>query len=309
MKPDASWRATQRRFTAVLAASLLIGHAELIAAPANNTAASETAAAAQTTKLRPARRIVSLAPHLTELTYTAGAGEWLVGADSYSDFPPAAVKLPRIGDAFQVDYERLLALKPDLVLAWTTGMPEAVMERIEELGMRVERISIARLEDIPVALERIGTLAGTTPVAQRAAQDFSARVAALRARHGQNERLSVFYQISETPLYTVSGKHVISELIDVCGGRNIFEELAQVAPPVGVEAVIERNPQVIITADGAQGDPLAVWRRWTTLRAVREGHLYTVSADRVARSTTRIVEGAEQICAAIDSARAKPAAN
>lgn len=255
-----------------------------------------------------AQRIVTFAPHLTELVYTAGAGDRMVGADSYSDYPPAAANLPRVGDAFQVDYERVLALRPDLVLVWTTGMPEPVIGRLEELGLRVERVSISRLEDIAVALRRIGALAGTAPQAERAARAFLDDVAKLRVSGTGHEPLTVFYQISEAPLYTVSGKHVISEMIELCGGRNVFAELAQLAPPVGLEAVIERNPQVIITADGAQGDPLSVWRRWPDVRAVRSGNLYTVSADRVARSTTRIVEGARQICAAIDSARRKAAA-
>jgi iron complex transport system substrate-binding protein len=216
--------------------------------------------------------------------------------------------VPRVGVAFLVDYERLLALRPDLVLVWTTGMPEPVIERIAALGLRVERISISRLEDIAVALRRIGELAGTQAKAEPAARAFLDELAQLRTARAGDEPLTVFYQISEAPLYTVSGKHVISQIIELCGGRNVFAELEQVAPPVGLEAVIERNPQVIITADGAQGDPLSVWRRWKDVNAVREGNLYTVSADRVARSTTRIVEGAQQICAAIDSARRKGAA-
>jgi len=253
----------------------------------------------------PARRIVTLAPHLTELVYSAGAGDRLVGADAYSDYPQQAQRVPRIGDAFQVDYERLLALRPDLVLAWTSGMPERVMDRIAGLGLRVERINIESLDDIAGALLRIGDLAGTRGEAERAAREFSARIAQLRAANAGRAPLRVFYQISETPLYTVSGRHVINEIIELCGGRNVFAALEQVAPPVGLEAVIERNPEVIITADGAQGDPLSIWRRWSDVSAVRNGDLYTVSADRVARSTTRIAEGAAQICAAIDSARRK----
>lgn len=251
----------------------------------------------------PARRIVTLAPHLTELAYSAGAGDRLVGVDAYSDFPPEALSLPRVGDAFQVDYERLLALRPDLVLAWTTGMPEPVIERIGGLGLRVERVTTARLADIATAVVRIGELAGTREQAERTANLYSAQVAALRARHAGSAPIRVFYQISETPLYTVSGHHVISELLELCGGQNIFAELEQVAPPVGVEAVLERNPEVIITGDGAQGEPLTVWNRWHGLRAVQLGNLYTVNADRVARSTTRIVMGAEQICAVLETAR------
>lgn len=280
-----------RRLAAILLACLLAG-------AAHTQAASE-----------PARRIVTLAPHLTELVYSAGAGDRLVGADAYSDYPPAAQALPRVGDAFQVDYERLLALRPDLVLVWTTGMPEPVIERIGKLGLRVERVTTLRLADIAAALVRIGELAGTRAEAERTAGAYSAEIARLRETYAARAPVTVFYQISETPLYTVSRRHVISEMIELCGGRNIFGELEQVAPPVGLEAVLERDPEAIITADGAQGEPLAVWKRWAGIRAVRLGNLYTVNADRVARSTTRIVAGAEQICTALDNARRKRSAS
>lgn len=253
----------------------------------------------------PARRIVTLAPHLTELTYSAGAGAYVVGADAYSDHPEAARALPRVGDAFVVDYERLLALRPDLVLVWTTGMPEPVIERLGKLGLRVERVTIARLDDIPAAVLRIGELAGTRAEAERVASAFARQVSTLRQRYAGRAPVSVFYQISESPLYTVSGQHVISEILELCGGRNIFSELEQLAPPVGLEAVIERDPEVVITADGAAGEPLAVWKRWPSMTAVRLANLYTVHADRVARPTMRIVGGAEEICVVLDTARRK----
>jgi iron complex transport system substrate-binding protein len=287
----------------------VLASAGLLAPVLQSAFAAEPSRAGAAPAQRPAQRIVTLAPHLTELVFTVGAGDRLVGVDAYSDYPPAARDIARVGDAFQVDYERLLALRPDLVLVWTTGMPEAVMKRIADLGLRVERVSIARLADISQALKQIGALTGQGEQAQRAAEAFAARVADLEREHAGRAPVTVFYQISETPLYTVSGKHVISEMIELCGGRNVFADLQQLAPPVGLEAVIERNPQAIITADGAQGEPLSVWRRWPDVKAVRLGNLYTVNADQVARPTTRIVLGAAQICAAIDSARRRLAAN
>lgn len=252
-----------------------------------------------------AERIVSLAPNLTELAYSAGAGDRLVGADAYSDFPAAARKLPRVGDAFQVDYERLLALRPDLVLAWDTGTPETVIERLAGLHLRVERVSTSRLEDVARAIVRIGELAGTAALARQAAEEYSRQLAALRAQHGAQGTMRVFYQISEKPLYTVNGSHLISQMISLCGGRNVFDDLDQLAPAVSLEAVLVRDPDMIITADGAQGDPLSVWRRWPHLRAVEHGNLYTVHADRVARATPRLIEGVRELCAVIEVARRK----
>jgi len=253
-----------------------------------------------------ASRIVSLAPNLTELVFSAGAGSKLVGADAYSDYPEAARKIARVGDAFQLDYEQLIALRPDLVLAWDTGTPETTIERLTGMHLRVERIHTSRLEDIARAIERIGMLAGTEAVARISAKQFLRQVSEVRARAtAPGDPVPVFYQISEKPLYTVNGDHLISEIIALCGGRNVFDDLEQLAPAVSLEAVLARDPEAIITADGAQGDPLSVWRKWPRLRAVALDNLFTVSADKVARPTPRIVEGTKEVCAAIGKARSK----
>lgn len=254
----------------------------------------------------PAQRIVSLAPNLTELVYSAGAGGRMVGADAYSDYPAAARTLPRVGDAFQVDYERVLALHPDLVLVWDTGTPEPVIEKLEHLGLRVERISTAKLGDIASAVRRIGALAGTERAAAQAAGEFTAAVEGLRREHAHDAPVSVFFQISAAPLFTVSGEHLISDILGVCGAQNIFADLSQLAPPVSVEAVLERNPEVIIAGNDTDdaSDPLAHWRRWPQLAAVHNNNLFLISADRVARSTTRVVDGTREMCTLLAEARA-----
>jgi iron complex transport system substrate-binding protein len=295
-------RLRMRALTATAAAAALVV-ALLVILPAAAAPATEG------THARPAARIVSLAPHLTELVYSAGAGALIVGADAYSDYPDAARKLPRVGDAFQVDYERLLALQPDLVLVWDSGTPEAVIERLTGMRLRVERVHTSHLEDIARAIERIGELAGTQATARQHAGEFLADVARLREQSVAENPVRVFYQVTEKPLYTVSGDHLISEVIGLCGGHNIFDDLEQLAPVVSLEAVLARDPEAIITADGAQGDPLSVWRKWPRLRAVSAGNLHTVDADKIARSTTRIIEGARQVCGAIAAARARRASS
>jgi len=229
----------------------------------------------------------------------------MVGADAYSDYPAAARSLPRIGDAFQVDYERVLGLHPDLVLVWETGTPEPVIGKLRQLSLHVERIGTARLEDIAAAIQRIGVLAGTEAQAARAAAEFTTAISELRRKHHHDAPVSVFFQIQAAPLFTVNGEHLISDILKVCGGQNIFADLKQLAPPVSVEAVLERNPQVIIAgSDSAKDDdPLAQWRRWPQLAAVQYHNLYFVSADRIARATTRVVAGTEQVCDLLAEAR------
>ncbi len=250
-----------------------------------------------------AQRIVSLAPNLTELVFTVGAGDRLVGADAFSNYPPPARAVARVGDAFQVDYERVLALNPDLVLVWDTGTPEPVIEKLTDLGLAVERVSTTHLEDVAAALRRLGALTGTAATAETAALAYSRAVAALRREHAADPPITVFYQISSTPLYTINDQHLISEIITLCGGRNVFADLEQLAPPVSLEAVLERDPEVILAGDDVADDPFAGWRKWRKLRAVELSNLYVLRVDRVARATTRIVAGAEEVCAVLDRAR------
>jgi len=248
-------------------------------------------------------RIVSLAPNLTELAYAAGAGSALVGTVDYSDFPAAARSLPRVGDAWRVDLERVLALHPDLVLVWPSGTPQATVERLEQLGLRTVAVPTYRLADVPAALRQIGMLAGSRDLAERAAESFEQDIAAQRAAHAGAARVSVFIEIAAEPVFTVNGRHVISEMVELCGGRNVFADLPQLAPPIATEAVLARDPEVILSADEAATDPRRQWSRWDRLKAVRAGTVYALPADLVVRATPRLAQGVAATCAALDDAR------
>lgn len=248
-------------------------------------------------------RIVSLAPHLTELVYAAGAGDLLVGVVEYSDYPEAARSLPRIGDAWRVDMERLLALSPDVVLTWPSGTPDDIIQRLEALKLTHRAIATYRLADVPVALRTIGAIAGTTATAETAAARFDAEIAELRRTYAASRPVRVFIQLDDQPVYTVNGRHIISEVVELCGGRNVFAHLPQLAPPVSIEAVIAADPEVIVSTDDTIADPLAMWRRWTGVRAVRAGAVYSLPSDTMARATPRLVAGTRATCAALDAAR------
>jgi iron complex transport system substrate-binding protein len=254
-------------------------------------------------------RIVSLAPNLTELAYAAGAGAALVGTVEYSDYPEAARSLPRVGDAWRVDPERVLELRPDLVLAWPSGTPGDTVARLESLGLRVVYIPTYRLADVATALRTIGRIAGTTGAAEASAATFDAGIRRLRAGHAGAPPVSVFIEIDDEPLYTVNGRHIISEVVELCGGRNVFADLPQLAPPVSLEAVLARDPQVILSTDDTIADPPALWRRWSRIAAVRDGTIYSMSSDTLTRATPRLADGARDVCAALDDARAKQAAS
>ncbi len=254
----------------------------------------------------PARRIVSLTPHITELLFAAGAGDRMVGTAQYSDYPPAARSLPRVG-GHALDLEAIVALKPDLVLGWKSGNAAASVARLRALGLTVHLSEPGRIEDIAGELERIGLLAGTGATADAAAKAFRERYAKLAARYSRRPPVTVFYQIWKQPLMTVNGKQIISDAIRLCGGRNVFEQLPVLAPTVTVEAVIAVNPEVIVASGMGESRPewLDDWRRWTTLKAVVRDNLYFVPPDLLQRHTPRILDGAEKLCTHLEAVRAK----
>jgi iron complex transport system substrate-binding protein len=251
----------------------------------------------------PPQRIVSLAPHLTELAFTAGAGDRIVATVEYSDHPEAARRIPRIGDAFRVDLERLVALRPDAVLAWESGNPAPTLERIRALHLPVVAFQTQRLEHVATALREIGRLAGTSEIAERAASDYERRIQELRERYRDRAPVRVFIEVDDQPLYTVNGKQIISEIVELCGGRNVFADLNQFAPAIGIEAVIAANPQAIISTDDTVPDAAAAWQRWRHIEAVRIGNVYTLRSDDIARATTRLTVAAESVCRTLDTAR------
>lgn len=253
----------------------------------------------------PQPRIVSLAPNLTELTFSAGAGSQIVGTVEFSDYPEAARAIPRIGDAFRIDYERLLALHPDVVLAWESGTPENVIERLRALNVNVRVIATYRIADISVAMREIGAITGTSAIAERAGTQFERDIEALRQQYSARPTISVFLQINDRPLFTVNGKQIMSEIVSLCGGRNVFADLNDLAPEIGEEAVIAADPQVILATDNSGEDALEHWRHWQRMKAVKTGNLYVLPPDDMARPTTRLARGAAELCRTLETARGK----
>lgn len=258
---------------------------------------------------RPAQRIVSLAPHLTELLYAAGAGGQVVAAVEFSNYPAAAKALPRIGSYAAFDLERIAALKPDLVVAWGSGNPPGPVAQLRRLGIPVFISEPQRLEDVGPSLVRLGDLAGTEAVARLAADAFEARRTALAARHAGRRPVTVFYEIWNQPLMTVGGTHIISAAMALCGGRNVFDAVTQPAATVGLEAVLAADPEAIVASGMGESRPdwLDDWQRWPQLTAVKRGNLFFVPPDLLQRHTPRILDGAERLCDALDTARRRNA--
>ena len=248
-------------------------------------------------------RIVSLSPHLAELVFTVGGGDRLVGVSAYTDYPEAAARLPVIGDAFMFDLERMVLLGPDLLLAWQSGTPAHVVDELQARGYRVEVIRTKSLRDIPVALRRIGQLTGQGAAADVAAGEFVSGLQSLADQAADAATISVFYQVAERPLYTINGEHYVSELIEICGGRNIFADLGSLAPLIGVEAVLERDPEVMLAAMDAGPDAFNEWQRWSNMAANRYANRFWMPAAQIGRATPRLLEAGTAICQALEQGR------
>jgi iron complex transport system substrate-binding protein len=256
-----------------------------------------------------AERVVALSPHLAELACAAGGCERLVGVVAWSDFPERVKNLPQVGDAFAVNVEQLVSLRPDLVLAWDGGTPRATIERLRGLKLRVETLRIRRIDDVAAGLRQVGRWLDTAAVADAAAQAYAQRLARLRERHRGLALLRVFYQIEANPPYSINRDSPISEAITLCGGVNVFADLPTLAAPVNREAVVARDPQVVVYAK--QDDVASIreyWRRGPGVAATRDGALYEIDGNLLDRAAPRLLDGVEQLCGALSAARAKASA-
>ena len=255
----------------------------------------------------PAMRIISMAPNLTEILFYIEAGSQIVGVVDYSDFPSEARDIPKIGASHQFDIEAILALQPDLVVAWESGNPTEDLAKLAQLGLPIFRTEPRTLNDIATLMQRLGRLIGNPAISDVLAATFLEGTAAIRETYQQRQNLTVLYQVWSDPIYTLNGEHLISRLIEHCGGTNIFFELETLAPVVSTESVIERNPDVIIAGGygGATPEWLGAWNQWSSMQAVKSKSLYTVDADQISRMGPRILQGMQELCQAIDHARGK----
>jgi iron complex transport system substrate-binding protein len=255
----------------------------------------------------PAKRVVSLAPHLTEMAFAVGGGDAVKALIRYSDYPAAARRLPIVGDAFALDFEAIARLEPDLVLVWSSGLNERHRARLRALGLNVFESEVRHAEAIPDTLRRLGTLLGHADQGRAAGARFEREWQALRESHAGKKPVRVFWQLWQDPLMTINREHLIGEAIEACGGVNVFGALPLLTPTVSWEAAVAANPQVIASS-GREADArrdFAKWQRFKQVSAVRQQQFAFIDGDLIGRMGPRFVQGAAVLCEAIDRARAK----
>ena len=282
----------------VLAAALAV-----LAAPLAGAATVRDDAGNMVTLDKPAARVIAMAPHVTELLFAAGGGDRIVGAVNYSDYPEAAKRIPRIGSNREIDLERVIAMKPDLIVAWMHNNSERQIEMVRKLGVPVFLSDPQTLEGIPENVARLGQLMGTGAVANSVAGELRKQLASLRARYAGRPTVRAFYQVWDKPLYTLSGKHIVTDALRLCGGENIFDKLTVTAPIVSVESVLQADPEAIFgTAEKNYGG-VKLWKPYATLTATRNGNLFTVDGDLLNRAGPRMIAGTALMCEKLELAR------
>ena len=286
------------------APSLLAAAALLAAGIAGAEVRATDDAGTEIVLARPAQRIVSLAPHLTEQLFAIGAGSRVVATTEFADFPEAAKTLPRVARAHNVDLERIATAQPDLIVVWGSGFAPATLAALRRLGVPVYVDEPSSLDGIAASMLRLGRLTSAASAAEAAAR-YRASIEQLRSRYASRAEVSVFYQVWPQPLMTVGGRHVLSDGLRACGARNVFAQLGPIAPQVSVEAVLAADPQMIVTAEpgGVDRGSLDMWKRFGEQRAVAGGHLVTVDADRINRHTPRLADELALLCERIDAVR------
>ena len=251
-------------------------------------------------------RIVSLAPGTTAMLFAAGAGHCVVGTIAHSDEPVEAGRVTVVGDAETLDFEQLIGLRPTVVVVAVDVVQRVRIDRIRTLGIPVYQVHVTRLAQMPESLRRLGQLAGTEIAAKQKADELDTELAALDARYRNRAKLRVLYQIWDRPIYTIGGRHVITDALELCGAVNVFADLETAAPAVTREAAVLRNPQLILASapPGAAADWLAEWRKFPALAAVRDGQLVSHVDPRIDRMGPSVIAATGQLCAVIDDARA-----
>ena len=253
----------------------------------------------------PAKRIVSLAPNITEVLFHIGAGEKIVGADEYSNYPEEAKDILRVNNHAAANYELILSLEPDLVIAWQSGNGNKIIDPLRKLGIPVFVVETNKMDAIPSLFRRFGKLSGHGDQAEQRAHEFSRRLQELRAAQAGKSVIKVFYQIWDEPLITLNGEHMVSDIINLCGGVNVFSDAIPLVPYVNIETVVVADPEVIIAGGSREERPawFESWQKWSGISAVINQHIYLIPSDLMQRHSARILDGMELMCAHLDSAR------
>lgn len=249
------------------------------------------------------QRIVSLAPHATEIAFAAGLGDKLVAVSEHSDYPPAAQKIEKVANYQGIKIERILALHPDLVLAWPSGNPARELDKLRQLGLNIYYSETGDLDSIATNIEKLSQYADDPSVGARAAADFRQQLSELRDRYADARPVRYFYQLSQKPIITLAQNGWPTEVFRFCGGENVFQDSPSPYPQIGIEQVLVAQPEVIFTSQHAMANGTMWWRWSEQLPAVAKRHVWSLNSDWINRPTPRTLNAIKQVCDYFDQVR------
>ncbi len=255
----------------------------------------------QITLEKPAQRIISLAPDLTETLFSIGAGKQIIGVMQGSDYPLAARHITPVGSYTGLDLEKIISLHPDLIVIWGTTFTRQ-LDVLRKMGIPVYQNEPRRLEDVARTMTHLGCLAGTERSARESAQAYTRGLAKIRAAYSQQKPVTVFYQIGPYSLITINKNSWINQALTICGGRNVFADALSIAPEVSWEAVVAAKPEVIIS-DAVNPDWKQRWQSWHEIPAVSHGFLFAIPPDLMERAGPRLLAGTRYVCSFLQQAR------
>jgi iron complex transport system substrate-binding protein len=255
--------------------------------------------------VKQAQRVLVLAPHLTEIVDFVGGLKQVVAVDGSSNYPVAVNTLPKMGNPWMLGAEAILARKPDLVLVWQSGISMDAVAQLRKAGVAVFVSEPKSIAQVAGTMQRLASLLGTAESTQPKLEEWLKAFDALRAQYAKAQPVSVFYQVWSQPLMTLGGQHVVSEVIALCGGRNVFADLPSLAAQVSVEGVLKRNPSVILASGSAQDNRALVkqWSAWPGLAAVQRSGIHTIPGDILVRNGPRLIDASKQVCTRLEALR------
>ncbi|KGY13732.1 Vitamin B12-binding protein [Vibrio tubiashii] len=254
---------------------------------------------------KPVERVVSLAPHATELAFAAGLGDKLVAVSERSDYPEQTKHIEKVANYQGIKIERIIALQPDLVIAWPSGNPSGEIDKLKQFGLNIYYTQTHSLIDIANNIEQLSKYAENPRIGKQNAQEFRQGLAKLKSRYDTESKVSYFYQLSEQPIITLAQDKWPSEVFSFCGGENIFANSAAPYPQVGKEQVIIRNPDVIFTSEHAIMNS-NMWAEWADqLTAVKDKNVWSLTSDWINRPTPRTLMAIQQVCEHFETVRRK----
>lgn len=249
--------------------------------------------------------VITLAPHITELIFAAGAGKQIKATVNSSDYPAKARRIPRIGDGVNINAETLLTIQPDIVIAWLpTQAVQALRPNLQAANIQLLFSTPRTLDEVPLEILRFGKLFHSQE-AEKNARALQSRINTLRETYAHRSLVRVYIDLGAEPLYTLGNDPLLNHVLSICRGVNVYAGMSVAAPLVSLESILTQRPDAVVIASSSASKTEQRRKYWRSLglSAAIQGNTYSANPDLLFRPGPRLVDAAEQLCSDLDKAR------